>query len=190
MPHYVDLNISNHHVHLTQEHIFKLFGEGYELTRCKWLGAEGGEFAANETVTLVGPKGRIENIRVLGPARRYSQAELLRADCVKLGINAPVRDSGNLVDAAPIMLVGTKGEIGLEHGAIIAQRHIHLDTSEAAEWGMLEKKYVDVRVGGERGLTFHNVLLRIQDLDSSIMHVDTEEGNAAKLKNGDRVEIL
>jgi len=184
----VEAMLSNRHVHLLPEHVAKLFGEEYTLTVYRELGE--GEFAANETLTLEGPKGKLEGVRILGPVRRYSQVELLRSDCFKLGLDVPVGDSGQLEDAAPIRVVGPKGVVELEHGAIIARRHIHMYRPVAEKWGIQNEKFVSVRVAGERGLTFHNVLLRLQDIDSTVFHLDTEEGNAAGLTNKDMVEII
>lgn len=184
----VQVMLSNRHVHLLPEHVEELFGSGHQLTVDRELGE--GEFVANERVTVEGPKGKFDGVRILGPARRYTQVELLRADCFKLGLNVPIGDSGQLDYAAPIKLVGPKGSVELAHAAIVARRHIHMYRPVAEEWGIQNERFVSVKIGGERGLTFHNVLLRLQDIDSTVMHVDTEEGNAAGLTNKDMVEII
>lgn len=127
----VPVGVSARHVHLTQEHVDILFGEGYKLTKKKEL--MGGQFASNEQVTIVGLKLRaIENVRILGPVRKASQVEIASTDAMKLGIKAPIRESGNIAGSAPIALVGPKGAVYLKEGCIIAKRHIHMSPADAA----------------------------------------------------------
>lgn len=179
--------ISNRHVHLNREALDFLYGKNYELTVKKHLGHP--IFAANETVTLVGPKGSIENVRILGPLRNYSQAEILRADNYVLGIDAPIKMSGSS-GLAPVKMVGPKGTLCLDSGAVVAKRHIHISKEQAEEYQLLDKQIVSVRIGGERGLIYQETVVTFTDIDQPTMHVDVEEGNAAGIQNMDIVEII
>ncbi len=179
--------ISNRHVHLNREALDVLYGKDYELTVKKELGFP--IFAANETVTLQGPKGFISDVRILGPLRPYTQAEILRADNYVLGVNAPVKMSGSS-DLAPLTLIGPEGELHLDSVAVIAKRHIHMTAEHAAEYGLKDRQLVSVKVGGERKLTFDEVVITFTDIPEPTMHVDVEEGNAACINNMDTVEIL
>jgi putative phosphotransacetylase len=185
----VSIGVSARHIHLTQEHINILFGEGYTLTEFKPL-SQPGQFAANETVAVIGPKGSFEKIRILGPARPASQLEISRTDAFSLGIKPPVRESGSIEETPGILLRGPKGEVELEKGVIIAARHIHFHTSDALQWGISDKQLLKVRVAGERGVVFENVIARVSDQFALDMHIDTDEANAAMCKNGDIVEIV
>jgi putative phosphotransacetylase len=179
--------LSNRHVHLLPEDIEKLFGPCYELTVDRKL--FGKDFVAKETVTVVGPKGKLEKIRVLGPARRYTQVELLKSDCIKLGLNAPIAETGDLVKAAEVTMVGTAGEI-TKKCAIIALRHIHFRPETAAQLNVQDGDFVSVKAEGERGLVFNRVLARVAPQNIDVIHIDFEEGNAADLKNNDVLEIM
>jgi len=179
--------ISNRHVHLNREAADVLFGKGYELTVKKPLGYP--IFAANETVTLKGPKGLIPNVRVLGPLRPYSQAEILTADNFILGIDAPVKLSGS-PDLAPLTIIGPAGELSLDSVAVVAKRHIHMTAEKASEYGLKDKQAVKVKIGGDRGLVFDETVVTFTEIPEPTMHVDVEEGNAAGVKNMDMVEIL
>ncbi|WZL74701.1 phosphate propanoyltransferase [Clostridiaceae bacterium 35-E11] len=185
----VTVGLSNKHIHLSKEHIEILFGEGYELTKIKDLG-QPGQYAADEKVDVVGPKGTIKGIRVLGPARSATQVEIAFADGFVLGVKPPVRDSGDLDGSPGVKIVGPKGEVTIDKGVIAAARHIHMHTSDAEKFEVVDKDLVRVRVGGKRGLVFENVLVRVSPSYALEMHVDIEEGNAAGLKNGDEVEVL
>ncbi len=184
------VGVSARHAHLSQEDLEKLFGEGYELEPLRDLSYKG-VFAAKETVSIKTEKGVMENIRVLGPVRKQTQIELARTDCFKLGIKPPVRESGKLADSAPVTLIGPKGEIELPEGAIIAARHIHIGLDTLEEWGKESGDTVKVRVGGERGVVFDNVVLRGagQGIHTEL-HLDTDEANAALLNTGDKVEVI
>lgn len=174
----VPIGVSARHIHLTQEHIEILFGSGYQLTKKKDL--MGGQFAANEQVTIVGTKLRaIENIRILGPARNQSQVEVSKTDTFKLGIKAPVRDSGNIKGSAPIAVVGPKGTIYLSEGCIVAKRHIHMSPKDAILAGVEDREIVAVRVSNERETIFHNVMIRVNEAFTLEMHIDADEANAA-----------
>ncbi|CEP66630.1 Propanediol utilisation protein [Moorella glycerini] len=183
------VGVSGRHVHLTKEHLQALFGPGYELTKVRDLG-QPGEFAAKETVTVVGPKGVLEKVRIIGPLRSYSQVELSRTDCFKLGVNPPVRDSGDHEDSPGCVLVGPAGVVTLNRGVIIALRHIHIHTNDARRYGLKDKDMVNVQVGGERGLIFQNVLVRVHPNYRLEFHVDTDEANACLLNNDDIVQVL
>ena len=185
----VPVGVSARHIHLTQEHVEVLFGKGYELTFKKEL--MGGQFAANEMVTLVGLKLRaIENVRVLGPVRKGSQVEISATDALKLGVKAPIRESGNTAGSAPIAVVGPKGAIYLDEGCIIAKRHIHMSPKDAAAAGVTDGDIVSVKADNERGTVFNNVQIRVHDSFTLEMHIDTDEANAAKIATGDCVRIL
>lgn len=185
----VPIGVSARHIHLTQEHVEVLFGKGYQLTKKKDL--MGGQFASNECVTIVGLKLRaIENVRVLGPVRKQSQVEISATDAIKLGIKAPVRESGNLAGSAPIAVVGPKGVLYLEEGCIIAKRHIHMSPADAAAAGVHDGDIVSVKADNERGTIFNEVLIRVNDSYTLEMHIDTDEANAAKIATGQTVMIL
>ncbi len=176
----VRVEISARHVHLSQADLEKLFGIGYQLKKIKDLSQEG-EFAAEETITLVGPKRKLENLRVVGPARQATQVELAYTDAFSLGIDAPLRLSGDLEGSAGAKLIGPAGEVELKEGVIVAKRHLHINPSEAAELGIKNNDVVKVAVGGERGLVFDNVVVRIKPTFHASVHLDTDEANAAGL---------
>lgn len=185
----VPVGVSARHIHLTQEHVETLFGEGYHLMKKKDL--MGGQYACNETVTVVGLKLRaIENVRVLGPVRKASQLEISATDALKLGVAAPVRESGNIAGSAPVAVVGPKGVIYLKEGCIIAMRHIHMSPADAAAAGVHDGDIVSVKADNERGTIFNQVKIRVNDSFTLEMHIDTDEANASKIKTGDRVTII
>lgn len=185
----VPVGVSARHIHLTQEHVETLFGEGYHLTKKKDL--MGGQYACNETVTVVGLKLRaIENVRVLGPVRKASQLEISATDAMKLGIAAPIRESGNVAGSAPVAVVGPGGVIYLKEGCIIAMRHIHMSPADAAAAGVKDGDIVSVKADNERGTIFNQVKIRVSDSFTLEMHIDTDEANASKIKTGDMVTIV
>lgn len=185
----VPVGVSARHVHLTQEDVETLFGPGYRLTKKKDL--MGGQFAANEQCTIVGLKLRaIENVRILGPVRNASQVEISATDARTLGVNAPVRDSGDTAGSAPIALAGPKGVLYLKEGCIVAARHIHMTPDDAAEKGLKDGDRVSVRMGNERGAVLDNVKIRVDPSFSLEMHIDTDEANACSVRQGDTAEIL
>lgn len=185
----VPVGVSARHIHLTQEHVEALFGAGYQLTEFKPL-SQPGQFAANETVAVIGPKGQFDKVRILGPARPASQLEISRTDSFALGVKAPVRESGSIDGTPGITLKGPAGEVTLEEGVIVAARHIHFHTSDAAKWDIKDKDLLKVRLGGERGLVLENVIARVSDSFALDMHIDTDEANAAGAKTGDVAEII
>ena len=184
----VGVGISNKHVHLSEEDLATLFGAGHKLTIKKEL-KQPGQFAAEELVDVVGPKGTLKGIRVLGPCRKESQVELAVTDARGIGLTLPVRESGVLDGSPGVKLIGPAGEVNLAKGAIIALRHIHLSPAQAQEAGVKDKDWVTVKTFGTRPLIFEDVLIRSGDAHISEMHVDTDEGNAAGIKNDETVEI-
>ena len=185
----VPVGVSARHVHLTQEHVEVLFGKGYQLTKKKDL--MGGQFASNEQVTIVGLKLRaIENVRILGPVRKQTQVEISATDARTLGIKAPIRESGNVAGSAPIALVGPKGALYLKEGCIIAMRHIHMSPKDAEAAGLKNGDVVSVRADNERGTIFNHVVIRVNPSFTLEMHIDTDEANAADIKQGDTVTIM
>ncbi|MBQ4483373.1 MAG: phosphate propanoyltransferase [Lachnospiraceae bacterium] len=185
----VPVGVSARHIHLTQEHVEALFGAGYHLTKKKDL--MGGQFAANEQCTIVGLKLRaIENVRILGPVRKASQVEISATDARTLGVNAPLRESGDTAGSAPIALVGPKGVLYLEEGCIVAARHIHMTPEEANAAGLKDGDYVSVRMGNERGAVLDKVKIRVDPSFSLEMHIDTDEANACQVSQGDSAELL
>ena len=185
----VPIGVSARHIHLTQEHVEVLFGEGYQLTKRKEL--MGGQFAANEQVTIVGLKLRaIENVRVLGPVRSKSQVEISATDAIKLGVRAPIRLSGDIEGSAPIAVVGPKGVIYLDEGCIIAKRHIHMAPKDAIAAGVRNGDIVSVKADNERGTVFNHVQIRVDESFTLEMHIDTDEANAAEISTGETVTII
>ncbi|MCR5793396.1 MAG: phosphate propanoyltransferase [Lachnospiraceae bacterium] len=185
----VPVGVSARHIHLTQEDVECLFGRGYHLTERKKL--MGGQFAANETVTIVGLKLRaIENVRILGPVRKASQVEISATDAIKLGIKAPIRESGDIAGSAPIAVVGPMGVIYLTEGCIVAKRHIHMSPTDAVNAGVKDGQIVSVKCDNERGTTFNEVKIRVDDSFTLEMHIDTDEANASQIKTGDTVRII
>ncbi len=185
----VPIGVSARHVHLTQADVETLFGKGYTLTKKKEL--MGGQFASNELVTIVGLKLRaIENVRILGPVRKASQVEISATDAVKLGVKAPLRESGDLKGSAPIALVGPCGAIYLKEGCIVAKRHIHMSPTDATRAGVKNGDVVSVKVDNERATIFNNVVIRVDPSFTLEMHIDTDEANAAKITTGMTAELI
>ncbi len=181
--------LSNRHIHLSQKDLDILFGEGYELTKIKDL-SQPGQYACDEKVDVVGPKGTIKGVRILGPVRSKTQFEISISDAFTLRVDAVLRNSGDISGTPGAKIIGPKGEVEISEGIIVAARHIHMHTSDAVEYGVVDKDVVSIKVGGERGLVFDNVLVRVADNYALEMHVDIEEGNAAGVKNGDLVELI
>lgn len=186
---YVPVGLSNRHIHLSKNDLEVLFGEGHELVKFKDL-AQPGQYAAAEKVDIVGPKGTIKGVRVLGPVRKATQLEVSLADGFTLGVKPPVRDSGDIEGSPGVKIVGPKGEVTIDKGVIAAARHIHMHTSDAEKMGVADKDLVKVKVDGKRGLTFENVLVRAHKDFKLEFHVDMDEGNAAGIKNGQELEII
>jgi acetate kinase len=180
--------VSAHHIHLSQEHVEALFGKGHQLTWHSDL-SQPGQFASKEQVNVIGPKGNIDRLRVLGPPRKESQLEISMTEQFKLGIHPPIRESGDLNGTPGCILEGPKGTVTLEKGVICALRHIHMPAEDALRYGVRDKSTVRVRVKGDRELVFGDVLIRVNPNYKLAMHIDTDEANAASLKTGDMVFI-
>ena len=185
----VPVGISNHHVHLTQDAVNTLFGEGHTLERIKDL-SQPGQYACKECVTLCGPKGVIEKVRVLGPVRTKNQVEILAGDMFKLGAQAPVRQSGDLAGSGKIIIVGPKGSIQITEGMIVAQRHIHMNPSEAEAYGVRDGQIVKLSVDGPRAGIMDNVVVRADDKGALECHIDTEEANAYCINSNSKLKII
>ena len=185
----VPIGVSARHIHLTQEHVEALFGPGYQLTKKKDL--MGGQFASNETCTIVGLKLRaIENVRILGPVRKASQVEVSATDAIKLGMKVPVRESGNIKGSAPIAIIGPKGALYLKEGCIVAMRHIHMSPKDAMAAGVKDGDIVSVKADNDRGTIFNHVKIRVDESFTLEMHIDTDEANASQISQGDTVTII
>ena len=181
---------SARHVHVTKEDLEKLFGAGYELTVKKEL-SQPGQFASNEKVDLVGPKKTIPGVSILGPVRPASQVEVSLTDARTLGVDALVRESGDIDGTCGIKLVGPKGEVELTKGVIAAKRHIHATPEDAKELGVADKDIVSVKVETQgRSLVFGDVVVRVSPKFKLAMHIDTDESNAAACKGMVEGEIL
>ncbi len=185
----VSIGLSNRHLHVTQEHLDKLFGEGHKLTEFKIL-TQPGQYACEEKVDIVGPKGTLKGVRILGPVRSATQIEISVSDSYRLGLKVPVRDSGDIEGTPGAKVVGPKGEVDRDKGVIVAARHIHMHPDDAKTFGVEDFQRVKVRAEGARGLVFENVLIRVAPNFALDMHIDVEEGNAAGLGNGDMVEVI
>lgn len=173
----VPVGISNRHIHLSQADLDQLFGAGYQLTPMKEL-SQPGQFACKETVTICGPKGAIEKVRVLGPVRKETQIEIVAGDCFKLGVKTPAKLSGDLAGTPGITVVGPKGSVQTAQGLIVAQRHIHMAPADAQAYGVQDGQIVKIRVGGLRGGLYDNVAIRVTTSSKLECHLDTEEANA------------
>jgi acetate kinase len=179
----IPMEISAHHVHLAQADVEKLFGPGHQLTPEHEL-SQPGQFACAEKVNLVGPKGKIANVRVLGPTRKETQVEIAMTEQFKLGVQPPIRESGDLAGTPGITLEGTAGTAAIARGVICAQRHIHMSPEDAMRFGVRDKYVVRVRIEGERELIFGDVVVRVNPNYRLAMHIDTDEGNAGNLHTG------
>ena len=185
----IPVGISNRHIHLSQADLKTLFGAEYQLTKTKDL-SQPMQYACKETLIIAGPKGAIEKVRILGPARSESQVEILQADCFKLGITAPVRLSGDLQGTPGITLIGPKGSILLSKGLVIAQRHIHMTLEDAMNFGVTDGDQVTIQIDGLRGGTYSNVVIRANNTSALEFHIDTEEANAMHLASTSKIIIV
>jgi acetate kinase len=179
----IPIEVSAHHVHLSPADVGRLFGEGHKLTPRSEL-SQPGQFACAETVDLVGPKGRVDRVRVLGPERPETQVEISRTEEFRLGIDAPIRASGDITGSPGLTLVGSKGQVTIAEGVICALRHIHMHPEDALAYGLHDRDVVRVRKEGERELIFGDVLIRVSPNFRLAMHIDTDEGNAAEVSPG------
>jgi putative phosphotransacetylase len=186
----VPIGVSARHVHLSQDDLERLFGKGYELHPYKPL-SQPGQYAAEEEVEVIGPKRSLK-LRVLGPTRKNTQVELAITDAIYLGIQPipPIRDSGDVEGTPGIKIRGPLGEIEIPKGVIVAWRHIHTPKDMAEELGLADKQIVEVKVEGVRAVIFENVLIRVSDKFAWEFHIDTDEANAAFVKNGDIATVV
>lgn len=186
----VPVAVSARHAHLSAATLQKLFGEGYELHVRTWL-SQTGQFSAQETVSLVGPHGRIDRVRLMGPPRRQDQIELSRSDECTLGVAAPLRISGDVVNTPGLQVVGPAGSATLPNGVITARRHIHMNPEEARQLGLRHGQVVSATVDSDgRDLTFGDVIVRVAPDFRLELHLDTDEADAAGVTNGCYAEIV
>ncbi len=185
----VPVGISNHHVHLTKEDLESLFGKGFELEFDHEL-SQKGQFASKQKVKIKTEYGEIDNMRVLGPVRSYTQVEISRTDSYKLKLNPPVRDSGDLNNSCGITIIGPRGEVKKEIGCIIADRHIHLTNNDLNKYNLDKNRLYRVKITGEKGGILDNVHLKVDDSFTFELHLDTDDANAFLLKQGDKLEII
>ena len=177
----VPINVSARHMHVRQDHLEVLFGPGAQLTKLRDL-YQPGEFASNETVSVVGPNRRVfERVRILGPVRSITQVELSYNDGRYIGLELPARISGDIEGTAPIVLIGPRGTLQLPHGVIRALRHLHMSPADGARLGLANGQMVEVKTVGPMSVTFHNVKVRMGEALRLEMHIDTDEANAAGL---------
>lgn len=170
---------SARHVHVTQEHLEILFGKGAKLTHKKDL-SQPGQYACEERVTVVGPKGEMGGISILGPVRPRTQVEISLTDARKLGLQAPIRESGDIDGSVGCKLIGPKGEVEIKEGVIVAKRHIHMTTKDSEKFNVKDKDIVNVKISTEeRSLIFGDVVVRVNDNFALAMHIDTDESNSA-----------
>jgi propanediol utilization protein len=186
---YIDIEASGKHVHLNREAIDALFGTGYQLTKARDL-SQPGQYACKERVTLIGSKGALHNVVILGPERKESQVEISHSDAVVLGVSVPVRESGNLEGTPGIVIASGANMIRLDKGLIAAQRHIHVKTEDAEKYGLKNAEIVQVKVLGKRPLIFDDVLVRVSSNYETYMHIDYDEANACGFAKGTKGKIL
>ena len=184
------VNISARHCHLTPEAVEALFGKGAQLNVHKWLYQEG-QFAAKETVTLIGPRSRvISNLRILGPCRNFNQVELAYTDAIALGFEIPLRLSGNIKGTPGCMVMGSAGFFEMKEGVIRAARHVHMHPDDAAFYGVKSGDAMKLRIGGECGLVLDKMLCRVDKSLKLEVHIDTDEGNACDLQPDTACELI
>jgi len=184
----VSIGISNRHVHLKENDYKILFGE-IEFIKKNDL-KQPGQFASNSKVTIVGSKGKIDNVRVLGPFRDYTQVEVSKSDTFVLGVNPPVRESGDLKGSEKITLIGPKGTLNLEEGCIIANRHIHINPKQLELYGFKENQIVSLLIPGDKATILNNVCFNVKEDSYFEAHLDTDDANASLISNNDVVEII
>ena len=184
------VNVSARHCHLTQESVETLFGKGHTLTPFKWLYQEG-QFAAKETLTLIGPRSRvISNLRILGPCRNINQVELAYTDAIALGFDIPLRISGDIKGTTGGMLMGPEGFFEMSEGVIRAMRHVHMHPEDAEFYGVKAGGQMKLKIGGSCGLILDKMLVRIDPAFKLEVHIDTDEGNACNLQPETTCELI
>lgn len=186
----IPVGISGRHLHLTQEHLETLFGKGYQLTVMKEL-SQPGQYAAEEKVDVVSPDGKLlAGVRILGPVRPASQVEISKSDAIRFKFVAPVRSSGDVKGSGAATLIGPKGQVYMNEGVIIADRHIHFSPEEGKEFGVVDRQVVSLKVGGIKAGILDNVLCRVHPQFRLDCHLDTDDGAAFMLSTGDTVELV
>ena len=188
-PGQIPVGVSNRHLHVSQVDLETLFGAGYQLKIMKNL-SQPAQFAAEECVMVVGRKGTLDKVRILGPARNLTQVEISLTDSYTLGVPPLVRDSGDTKGTPGCILIGPKGHVALKEGVIVASRHVHLHPKDAEKLGLKDNDRISVKSQGPRSVVLANVLARVSDKFALDLHIDTDEANAAAIKTGDMVEIL
>ena len=184
------VEVSARHVHLSKEHLEILFGKGYELTVKKML-SQPGQFAANERVTIVGPRKELARVSILGPVRKSTQVEISLTDARSIGIETPIRMSGDTLGSAPCTIIGPAGKVELTEGVIVAKRHIHITPKDALKFNLKDREVVSVKVETpNRSNIFKDVVVRVREDFKTAMHIDTDEGNAAGISGVQYGEIL
>lgn len=189
MEKYIEIEASGRHIHLDRGTIDQLFGRGYELTKVKDL-SQPGQFVCKERVTIVGPKGKLENVVVLGPERKETQVEISLTDAVSIGVKAPVRESGKISNTPSITIKTDHNEVQLPKGLIVAKRHIHITPEDAARFGVKDQEIVQLQVFGTRPLIFDDVLVRVSDRYRTVVHLDYDEANACGFIKGTLGRII
>ena len=185
----VEVGISARHIHISKESLAILFGEDHELHVFKAV-KQPGQYGAEETVSLVGPKGSFPTVRILGPIRGKDQVEVSVSDCFKLGVKPVVRESGHIGGTPGIKLVGPKGEVNISEGVIVAARHVHLSQAIADKEDIIEGQILKAKIEGDRALVFDNIIARISPDFLEEFHIDTDEANAALVRSGDKVTLV
>ncbi|WP_027415020.1 phosphate propanoyltransferase [Aneurinibacillus terranovensis] len=185
----IPIAVSARHCHLSKTDLEALFGERFELTKKADL-YQLGQFAANETVTIIGTRGSIPNVRILGPTRNLTQVEISKTDAIKLGLNPPIRESGDIKGSSPITILGPKGSIYLKEGLIIAQAHIHMNPQDADYYNVKNGEYVRISTENERPITFEKILIRVSPKYRLEMHIDTDEANACLITTGEKGNLI
>ena len=184
------VNVSARHCHVTQQDLERLFGAGHQLTPYKWL-YQDGFFAAEETVTLIGPRHRlIQNLRILGPCRDHSQVELAFTDAIAVGLDVPVRKSGDHRDSPGCYLMGPRGMIELQRGVIRHERHVHIGPADAANYGVKDGQRLNLRIKSTSSAVLEDLLVRLAPASKLEVHLDTDEGNAVDLTHATKVELF
>ena len=185
----IPVEVSARHCHLSKEDLEKLFGEEYELKKKKQL-SQPADFACQETIDIQNYSNVLKNLRIVGPLRKQTQVEISRTDAVNVGVNPPLRLSGDLNNSAEIVLQGPKGKIELNEGLIIAQRHIHCTTNEARKYRLKAGDIVSVKIEGARQIVFGKVIVRVRDDYKLCLHIDTDEGNTAGINKIGEGQII
>ncbi len=183
----VKVEVSARHLHLTQAAVDKLFGKGYQIRKLKDI-SQKGQFASREVLQVKGPRGHFDKVRIVGPTRPYCQFELSVTDCYQLGIKPVLRVSGQVKNAPLVTVIGPRGKVKVP--AIVAWRHLHIPPGKAKELGLTDRQVIKVKIGGNRGVVFDKVIVRVHPTFRLRLHLDTDEGNACLYKPTTRAELL